>query len=172
MSIPEIKVEKEEKMEEQLNEITELCKKFSTSIGIIEKSQYELCTAIQAQSTKEEKLETEIASALNNCNSKIEELHQKVNTQRSASGITTASLTGTNPAAPHEQKNSSKFSEALKTVSSPSFQYHGNPRDWPVHKKKLLNLIWALSLPKIEAIKTIKMSFAGPAKDIFIASNF
>ena len=78
MSIPEIKVEKEEKMEEQLNEITELCKKFSTSIGMIEKSQYELCTAIQAQSSKEEKLETEIASALNNCNSKIEELHQKL----------------------------------------------------------------------------------------------
>ena len=77
--------------------------------------------------------------------------------------------TGANPATEHEEKNSPKFSEALKTVSSPSFQYHGNPRDWPVHKKKLLNLIWALSLPKIEAIKTIKMSFAGPA--VFIAEN-
>ena len=169
MSIPEVKVEKEIKMEEQLNEITELCKKFSASIGIIEKSQYELCTQFQAQSTKEEKLENEIASALNNCNTKIEELHQKVNTQRSASGIKTSSFTGANPATQHEQKNSPKFSEALKTVSSPSFQYHGNPRDWPVHKKKLLNLIWALSLPKIEAIKTIKMSFAGPA--VFIAEN-
>ena len=106
MSIPEIKVEKELKMEEQLNEITELCKKFSASIGIIEKSQYELCTQFQAQSTKEEKLENEIASALNNCNTKIEELHQKVNTQR----ITTASFTGANPAPQHEQKNSPKFS--------------------------------------------------------------
>ena len=116
MSIPEIKVEKEVKMEEQLNEITELCKKFSASIGIIEKSQYELCTQFQAQSTKEEKLENEIASALNNCNTKIEELHQKVNTQRSASGITTASFTGANPAPQHEQKNSPKISEALKLL--------------------------------------------------------
>ena len=121
MSNPKVKVEKEVKMEEQLNEITELCKKFSASIGIIEKSQYELCTQFQAQSTKEEKLENEIASALNNCNTKIEELHRKVNTQRSASGIMTAPSTGANPASQHEQKNSPKFSEALKTVSSPSF---------------------------------------------------
>ena len=78
------------------------------------------------------------------------------------------SFTG-NIQASNEQKSNSKFSEALKTVSSPSFQYHGNPKNWPVHKKKLLNLIWALSLNKIEAIKAIKMSFAGPA--VFIAEN-
>ena len=65
MSIPEVKVEKEIKMEEQLNEITELCKKFSASIGIIEKSQYELCRSVQPQSSKEEKLETKIVLALN-----------------------------------------------------------------------------------------------------------
>ena len=35
--------------------------------------------------------------------------------------------------------------------------------------KKLLKLIWALCLNKIEAIKAIKMSFAGPA--VFIAEN-
>ena len=106
MSIPKIKVEKEVKMEEQLNEITELCKKFSASIGIIEKSQYELCIQFQAQSSKEEKQENEIASALNNCNTKIEELHKKVNTQRSASRIMTVSSTGANPAPQHEEKNS------------------------------------------------------------------
>ena len=78
------------------------------------------------------------------------------------------SFTGNIPAS-NEQRSNSKFSEALKTVSSPSFQYHGNPKNWPVHKKKLLNLIWALSLNKIEAIKAIKMSFAGPA--VFIAEN-
>ena len=109
MSTPEIKVEKEVKIEEQLNEITELCKQFLASIGIIEKSQYELCTQFQAQSTKEEKLENEIASALNSCKTKIEELHKKVNTERSASGIMTAPSTGANPATQHEQKNSPKF---------------------------------------------------------------
>merc|ERR1712240_737703 len=36
-------------------------------------------------------------------------------------------------------------------------------------QEKLLNQIWALSLSKIEAIKAIKMSFAGPA--VFIAEN-
>ena len=35
--------------------------------------------------------------------------------------------------------------------------------------RKLLNLIWALPLSKIEAIKTIKMSFSGPT--VFIAEN-
>ena len=69
----------------------------------------------------------------------------------------------------YEAKSNSKFSEALKTLSSPSFQNHGNPKNWPVHKKKQLNLIWTLTLIKIEAIKTIKMSFAGPA--VFIAEN-
>ena len=64
MSNPKTKVEKEEKMEDQLKEITELWNKFSASIGMIENNQYELCTAVQAQSSTEEKLETGIASAL------------------------------------------------------------------------------------------------------------
>ena len=66
-------------------------------------------------------------------------------------------------------KSTYKISEALKTVSGPSFQYHRNPKNWPVHKKMLLNLIWALSLSKIKAINPVKMSFAGPA--VFIAEN-
>ena len=49
-------------------------------MGIIEKTQYEFCTAFQAQSSKEEKLETEITSALKNFNTKIKELYQKFNT--------------------------------------------------------------------------------------------
>ena len=62
-----------------------------------------------------------------------------------------------------------KFGEALKTVSNISFLYNGNPKNWNYHKKKLLNLIWALSLTRVEAIKVIKMSFSRPA--IFIAEN-
>ena len=131
-------------MEGHLKETTELCKKVSTSIGIIEKNPLDLCSNIQAQISKEEKLENEIASAFNNCNSRIEEVIQCAKTQRSASGITTALVVGANPASQNEQKNSPKFSEALQTICSPSFQYHGNPRDWPGHKKKLLNLIWTL----------------------------
>ena len=95
-------------------------------------------------------------------------MNKKIDTQSSAQKILPPSFSG-NIHASNEQKSNSKFSEALKTVSSPSFQYHGNPKNWPVHKKKLLNLIWALSLSKIEAIKAIKMSFAGPA--VFIAGN-
>ena len=54
----------------------------------------------------------------------------------------------------------SKFSKKLKNWQNDN---------WPVHKKKLLNLISALSLNKIEAIKAIKMSYAGHA--VFIAEN-
>ena len=99
---------------------------------------------------------------------KIEEINKKLDTQSSAQKILPPSFTGNNPAS-NEQKNNPKFSEALKTVSSPYFQYHGNPKNWPVHKKKQLNLIWVLSINKIEAIKAIKMSFEGPA--VFIAEN-
>ena len=139
-----------QEIEEQIKEMTALCKAFSDSIQLI---QY-----------KEEKLQSDVATALTNCNNKIEEINKKLDTQNSAK--LPPSFTGNIPVG-NENKN--KFSEALKTVSSPSFQYHGNPKNWPVHKKKLLNLIWALSLSKIEAIKAIKMSFAGPA--VFIAEN-
>ena len=150
MTTQEVKQE----MEEQIKEMAALCKTFSDSIQII---QY-----------KEEKLQSDVATALTNCNNKIEEMNKKIDTQSSAQKILPPSFSG-NIHASNEQKSNSKFSEALKTVSSPSFQYHGNPKNWPVHKKKLLNLIWALSLSKIEAIKAIKMSFAGPA--VFIAEN-
>ena len=52
MATQEVKQE----MEEQIKEMTALCKNFSDSIQII---QY-----------KEEKLESEVATALNNCNKK------------------------------------------------------------------------------------------------------
>ena len=123
MSDQMIKGEKQEKMEDQLKEITEFCKTFWASIGIREKNQLELCTEVQAQSSK--RPETEVASVLNNCNSKIEALNHKVNTHGSASRITTASSTGANPVSQFEQKNSPKCSEGLITVGSPSLQYHG-----------------------------------------------
>ena len=98
MSTPEIKKENLEVMQEQLTEMTAVCKTFSNSIQLIGNN----VTSFVAKST-------------------------------------------------------SKFSEALKIVSSPYFQCHGNPKNWPVYKEKLLNLMWPPSISKIEAIKTVKM---------------
>ena len=61
------------------------------------------------------------------------------------------------------------MTDALESISDQSFQYQGDPKEWPIHKKKLINLIWALGLTKIEAVKIIKMSFTGKA--LFIAEN-
>ena len=105
MTTQEVKQE----MEEQIKEMAALCKTFSDSIQLI---QY-----------KEEKLESDVATALNNCNNKIEEMNKKIDTQSSAQKILPPSFTG-NIHASNEQKSNSKFFEALKTVSSPSFQYH------------------------------------------------
>ena len=66
MTTQEVKQE----MEELIKEMAALCKTFSDSIQII---QY-----------KEEKLESEVATALNNCNNKIEEINKKIDTQSSA----------------------------------------------------------------------------------------
>ena len=126
MATKDVKIE----MEETIKALT---KTFHDSIQLI---QY-----------KEEKLQSDVATALTNCNNKIEEINKKLDTQNSAK--LPPSFTGNIPVG-NENKN--KFSEALKTVSSPSFQYHGNPKNWPVHKKKLLNLIGALSHNKIKAI--------------------
>ena len=65
---------------------------------------------------KEEKLESEVATALNNCNNKIEEINKKIDTQTSAQKILPPSFTGNIPAS-NEQKSNSKFSEALKTCA-------------------------------------------------------
>ena len=113
-------------------------------------------------------MQIDVISALTNCKNKIEEINKKLDSQSSAQTILPPSFTGNIPAA-NQQTNNAKFSEALKTVSRPSFQYHGNLKNWPVHKNKLFNLVWALYLNKIKAIKALKMSFAGPS--VFIAEN-
>lgn len=93
-------------------------------------------------------MENEAASALTIYNTKKETLTKKSDTQRGAKNILPLSLTGNNPA--NYDPNSSIFFEALKTVISLLFQYHGSTKNRPVHKK-FLNLIWALFLNKIEA---------------------
>ena len=85
MSTKEVKQE----MEEQIKEMAALCKTFSDSIQMI---QY-----------KEEKLESEVATALNNCNNKIEEMNKKIDTQSSAQKILPPSFTG-NIQASNEQR--------------------------------------------------------------------
>ena len=99
--------EVKQEMEEQVKEMAALCKTFSDSIQLIQ--------------NKEEKLLSDVATALNNCNNKIEEMNKKIDTQSSAQKILPPSFTG-NIQASNEQKSNSKFFEALKTVSSPSFQ--------------------------------------------------
>ena len=71
--------EVKQEMEEQIKEMAALCKTFSDSIQII---QY-----------KEEKLESEVATALNNCNNKIEEINKKIDTQSRAQKILPPSFT-------------------------------------------------------------------------------
>ena len=71
-------------MEEQIKEMTALCKAFSDSIQLI---QY-----------KEEKLQSEVATALNNFNNKIEEINKKIDTQNSAQKILPPSFTENIPA--------------------------------------------------------------------------
>ena len=97
------------------------------------------------------------------CNDKIEDLNKKLDTQSSAKNPLPQSFTGNNPLS-NQKKNNSKFSKEIKSVSSPLYQYHGNQKNWLDHKKKLLNLIWALSVNQIEAIMAIIMYFAGPAE--------
>ena len=103
MTTQEVKQE----LEEQIKEMAALCKTFSDSIQLI---QY-----------KEEKLQSDVATALNNCNNKIEEMKKKIDTQSSAQKILPPSFTG-NIQASNEQKSNSKFSEALKTVLQSSLQ--------------------------------------------------
>ena len=62
----------------------------------------------------------DVASALTSCNSKMEEITEKLNNQRSAQNTMPPSSTGNNIIS-YETKSTSRFSEALKTVSSPSF---------------------------------------------------
>ena len=85
MTTQEVKQE----MEEQIKEMAALCKTFSDSIQLI---QY-----------KEEKLQSDVATALTNCNNKIEEMNKKIDTQSSAQKILPPSFTG-NIQASNEQK--------------------------------------------------------------------
>ena len=57
-------------MKEQLKEMTALCKTFLNSIQLIE--------------YKQKRLKNDVVSALTSCYSKIEEIKEKLNTQRSA----------------------------------------------------------------------------------------
>ena len=87
MSASSIKVETEERTEEKLKESTGQLKKLLALLSIIEENQSNRCSAIQAQSPKEERLETEDVAILNTCNNKIENLNKKAKGERSASEI-------------------------------------------------------------------------------------
>ena len=80
MSTQEVKQE----MEEQIKEMTALCKSFSDSIQLIR--------------YKEEKLQRNVATALTNCNNKIEEINKKLDAQSSPQNILPPSFTGSIPA--------------------------------------------------------------------------
>ena len=160
--------------ETQLKELTEICKQFQGSMQILEKNQRDLGEAIKTNRLKEEILEDSVSNAINETNQKLETLgnEMKKNKNIGAANLLNQDLLpnpGIVPFTTNETKNSRGFADALKTVNNPSFLYQGNPKEWPIHKKKLTNLIWALGLTKIEAVKIIKMSFTGKA--LFIAEN-
>ena len=93
-------------------------------------------------------MENDVRSALTTFNTKIEDLKIKSDNQRRAQKILPPLFAGKHPAG-YEPKNNSKFSEALKSLSSQSFQYHGNLRNLQLHNKKLSNLIWLYLFAKL-----------------------
>lgn len=105
--------------------------------------------------------------------SSISELTSKLNSFKisntSGSGDNSSSLTSNKPASTHGHAPSHRFGEATKTVSNPNFLYNGNPKQWQLHKKKLLNIIWAINLSRLEAIKILKLSLNGQA--LFVSDN-
>ena len=76
MATKDVKIE----MEETIKELT---KTFHDSIQLIQH--------------KEEKLQSDVATALTNCNNKIEEINKKLDTQSSAQKILPPSFTGNIP---------------------------------------------------------------------------
>ena len=68
-----------QEMEEQIKEMTDLCKTFSDSIQHI---QY-----------KEKNLQNDVATSLTNCNNKIKESNKKLDTQSRAQKILASSIT-------------------------------------------------------------------------------
>lgn len=77
-----------------------------------------------------------VKSALTIYNTRIEELKIFWYSKKRTQNILYPTFNGNNPAS-YEQKINSKLSKTLNTVSGSSLQYHGNPKNWPVHKKQL-----------------------------------
>ena len=132
--------------ETQLKELTEICKQFQGSMQILEKNQRDLGEAIKTNRLKEEILEDSVSNAINETNKKLETLgnEMKKNKNIGASNLLIQEQlpnSGIIPFTTNETKNSRGFADALKTVNNPSFLYQGNPKEWPIHKKKLTNTV-------------------------------
>ena len=132
---------------------------------LMEKNQQEVMRAVNNSRMKGEQLQAAIEKTIITCNTGIQDLEMAIATRKSEATLAPKRKTSLID----EQKISHGLTDALESISDQSFQYQGDPKEWPIHKKKLINLIWALGLTKIEAVKIIKMSFTGKA--LFIAEN-
>ena len=152
-------------IETQLQDLTTICNNFQESMRLMEKNQREVMRAVNNSRMKGEQLQAAIEKTIITCNTGIQDLEMAIATRKSEATLATKRKTSLID----EQKISHGLTDALESISDQSFQYQGDPKEWPIHKKKLINLIWALGLTKIEAVKIIKMSFTGKA--LFIAEN-
>ena len=142
MSSDEIKLEESdnqnsEVMEKQIQEITELCKKFSDSITKIEQNQQEVTQFVGRMKTNEEQIDSQVAQAisglkegqdaqnrdLRNISAKIRSLEETDIPSRHVEGLIPNLNISRNPATMSETRSSQKFAEALNTVSSTNFQF-------------------------------------------------
>ena len=148
----DIKTEMEEK------KTLDVIKQFDASLTKMQNTQLEITNFLKKHQDEEKEFELQVTSS-------ISELTNKLNSFKisntSGSGDNLSSHTTNNPASTHGHTPSHRFGEAMKTVSNPNFLYNGNPKQWQLHKKKLLNIIWALSLSRLEAIKIIRLSLNG-----------
>ena len=154
---------KEETMDDK-KIIADIVKKFTDSFSSIEKNQTDINNYLKQHQHEEKKFEQQVTTSINDLAEKVQALNMSNNGTSSSSTTTTI-----NPASVTNSQPSHRFGEALKTVTNQSFLYNGNPKQWTLHKQKLLNIIWALSLTRIEAIKVIKLSLTGQA--VFISEN-
>ena len=146
--------------------ITDIIKKFDDSLAKVENNQVDITNFLKKHQLEEKDFEDKVTTSINALATKIQSI--SINSTNNSNDNTTSS-TVINPASSHNSSPSHRFGEAMKTVSNPNFLYNGNPKQWPLHKKKLINLIWALNLNRLEAIKTIKLSLNGQA--LFISDN-
>ena len=140
----DIKTEMEEK------KTLDVIKQFDASLTKMQNTQLEITNFLKKHQDEEKEFELQVTSS-------ISELTNKLNSFKisntSGSGDNSSSPTSNNPASTHGHVPSHRFGEAMKTVSNPNFLYNGNPKQWQLHKKKLLNIIWAKSINRLEAIK-------------------